>query len=46
MPTIPEEIKIEVVVDTTELDQALEKARELERLLEKNTTRVNINYSG
>lgn len=35
MAAIPEEIKIKVVVDTTELDQALEKAKELERLLDK-----------
>ena len=35
MSAVPEEIKIKVIVDTTELDQALEKAKELERLLEK-----------
>lgn len=40
MAAIPESIKIELEVDTTELDVALEKARELQNIL--NRLKVNI----
>lgn len=35
MAAIPDNIKIKVEVDTSELDIALEKARELQQILEK-----------
>ncbi|MDU6361807.1 MAG: hypothetical protein E6590_17895 [Clostridiales bacterium] len=46
MAAIPDIIKIKLEVDTTELDIAVEKAKELEKLLNKMKVDIEFYKSG